>query len=30
MSGNWIEVCAADDIDEEDVIRFDVDGQRGQ
>jgi len=27
MSGNWIEVCATDDIDEEDVIRFDVDGR---
>ncbi len=27
MSGNWVEVCAADEIDEEDVIRFDHDGQ---
>jgi len=27
MSGNWIEVCAADDIDEEDVIRFDALGR---
>jgi len=27
MSGNWVEVCAADDIDEEDVIRFDIDGR---
>jgi len=27
MSGNWIEVCATDDIDEEDVIRFDIDGR---
>ena len=24
---NWVEVCAADDIDEEDVIRFDHDGR---
>jgi 3-phenylpropionate/trans-cinnamate dioxygenase ferredoxin subunit len=23
MSSNWVEACAADDIDEEDVIRFD-------
>ena len=23
MSGEWVEACAADDIDEEDVIRFD-------
>jgi len=27
MNGNWIKVCASDDIDEEDVIRFDVDGR---
>ncbi|WP_421577669.1 MocE family 2Fe-2S type ferredoxin [Shinella sp. M31] len=27
MSDNWIEVCAADDIDEEDVIRFDHAGR---
>ncbi|QFY63807.1 Rieske 2Fe-2S domain-containing protein (plasmid) [Rhizobium grahamii] len=27
MSGNWIEVCATDDIDEEDVIRFDHGGK---
>jgi len=27
MSGNWIEVCTTDDIDEEDVIRFDIDGR---
>ncbi|KQX27711.1 MocE family 2Fe-2S type ferredoxin [Ensifer sp. NPDC090286] len=27
MSGNWVEVCAADEIDEEDVIRFDHDGR---
>jgi len=26
MSGNWIEVCATDEIEEEDVIRFDIDG----
>ncbi len=24
--GNWVEACAADDIDEEDLIRFDHDG----
>ena len=24
---NWIEVCAADEIDEEDVLRFDQGGQ---
>lgn len=24
---NWIEVCAADEIDEEDVLRFDHSGQ---
>ncbi|WP_298612911.1 MocE family 2Fe-2S type ferredoxin [uncultured Thiothrix sp.] len=24
---NWIEVCAADEIDEEDVVRFDHGGQ---
>nr|WP_298100973.1 MocE family 2Fe-2S type ferredoxin [uncultured Shinella sp.] len=27
MSDTWIEVCAADDIDEEDVIRFDHAGR---
>lgn len=27
MSDNWIEVCAADEIDEEDVIRFDHEGR---
>ncbi|NNH67750.1 MocE family 2Fe-2S type ferredoxin [Rhizobium laguerreae] len=27
MSKNWVEVCGADKIDEEDVIRFDHDGQ---
>lgn len=27
MSDNWIEVCAADEIDEEDVIRFDHAGR---
>ncbi|MBO9631095.1 Rieske family ferredoxin [Shinella sp. WSJ-2] len=27
MSDSWIEVCAADDIDEEDVIRFDHAGR---
>ena len=27
MSGNWIEVCAADAIDEEDVMRFDHGGK---
>lgn len=27
MSDNWIEVCAAEDIDEEDVIRFDHAGR---
>lgn len=27
MSGNWIEVCAQDDIDEEDVMRFDHGGR---
>ncbi|ACP23161.1 putative Rieske-like ferredoxin MocE (plasmid) [Sinorhizobium fredii NGR234] len=27
MSSNWVEVCAADDIDEEDVIRFDHEGR---
>ena len=27
MSGNWIEVCGADEIDEEDVIRFDHGGR---
>jgi 3-phenylpropionate/trans-cinnamate dioxygenase ferredoxin subunit len=27
MSGNWIEVCAADEVDEEDVIRFDYAGR---
>jgi len=27
MSNNWIEVCAADEIDEEDVIRFDHAGR---
>nr|WP_314085669.1 MocE family 2Fe-2S type ferredoxin [uncultured Shinella sp.] len=27
MSDNWIEVCAANDIDEEDVIRFDHAGR---
>ncbi len=25
--GEWIEVCAADDIDEEDLIRWDRDGR---
>ena len=24
---NWIDACAAEDIDEEDVIRFDYDGR---
>lgn len=27
MSDNWIEVCAADEIDKEDVIRFDHAGR---
>ncbi|WP_069061295.1 MocE family 2Fe-2S type ferredoxin [Sinorhizobium sp. RAC02] len=27
MSDTWIEVCAADEIDEEDVIRFDHSGR---
>jgi 3-phenylpropionate/trans-cinnamate dioxygenase ferredoxin subunit len=27
MSDNWIEVCAQDDIDEEDVMRFDHGGR---
>ncbi|WP_350333236.1 non-heme iron oxygenase ferredoxin subunit [Coralliovum pocilloporae] len=27
MSENWVRACATDDIDEEDVIRFDHDGQ---
>ncbi len=27
MSNSWVEACAADDIDAEDVIRFDHDGQ---
>jgi len=27
MSGDWIEVCAVDEIEEEDVIRFDLDGR---
>ena len=27
MSGNWLEVCATGEIDEEDVIRFDHDGR---
>ncbi|WP_119254620.1 MocE family 2Fe-2S type ferredoxin [Shinella zoogloeoides] len=27
MSGNWIRVCAADEIDEEDVVRFDAGGR---
>jgi 3-phenylpropionate/trans-cinnamate dioxygenase ferredoxin subunit len=27
MSDNWIEVCAAEEIDEEDVIRFDHAGR---
>ena len=27
MSDNWIEACAADEIDEEDVIRFDHAGR---
>jgi len=27
MSRNWVEVCAVEDIDEEDVIRFDHDGR---
>ena len=27
MSGNWIEVCAVEDIDEEDVMRFDHQGR---
>ncbi|PZM14340.1 MocE family 2Fe-2S type ferredoxin [Rhizobium tubonense] len=27
MSGNWLEVCAAEEIDEEDVIRFDHAGR---
>jgi 3-phenylpropionate/trans-cinnamate dioxygenase ferredoxin subunit len=27
MSDNWVEVCAADEIDEEDVIRFDHAGR---
>jgi len=27
MSDNWVEVCAEDDIDEEDVIRFDHAGR---
>ncbi|MBN9053694.1 MAG: Rieske family ferredoxin, partial [Rhizobiales bacterium] len=27
MSDTWIEVCAADEIDEEDVIRFDHAGR---
>jgi 3-phenylpropionate/trans-cinnamate dioxygenase ferredoxin component len=27
MDDGWIEVCAVDDIDEEDVIRFDHDGR---
>ena len=27
MSDNWIEVCGADEIDEEDVIRFDHSGR---
>ena len=26
-SGNWVDACAADDIEEEDVIRFDREGQ---
>jgi 3-phenylpropionate/trans-cinnamate dioxygenase ferredoxin subunit len=27
MSGTWVEVCAADEIDEEDVVRFDHAGR---
>lgn len=27
MAENWVEVCAQDDIDEEDVMRFDHEGQ---
>ncbi|WP_438755140.1 MocE family 2Fe-2S type ferredoxin [Pararhizobium sp. O133] len=27
MMSNWVEVCATDEIDEEDVIRFDHDGR---
>ena len=27
MSTNWVDACAVDDIDEEDVIRFDHDGR---
>ena len=27
VSGNWLEVCDADDLDEEDVVRFDHDGK---
>jgi len=27
MSDPWIEVCATDDIEKEDVIRFDLDGR---
>lgn len=27
MAENWVEVCAEDDIDEEDVMRFDHEGQ---
>ncbi len=26
-SGNWVDACAADDVEEEDVIRFDQGGQ---
>lgn len=27
MSSNWVEVCAAEEIDEEDVVRFDHEGR---
>lgn len=27
MSSNWVEVCAAKEIDEEDVVRFDHEGR---
>jgi 3-phenylpropionate/trans-cinnamate dioxygenase ferredoxin subunit len=27
MTGSWVEACAADDIEPEDVIRFDHDGR---
>ena len=27
VTGEWIDACAADDIDEEDVIRFDLGGR---